>query len=504
MRAALVKGFAETKLADGLALLYNLAMQASRGSDWRAGLRRTRWLALAGLALWAFAIYWQGDVNGERLALAGQALLRLEWWAIPAPIGSLLVDLLLLILGSLFWLAFFANYVLPVRSPGESVRMLGMLLSSLLGRRPAALFVRDGQSHSAQVDARVLLLDSASAAVLRQEAGYTRALGPGLHFVPRGEQVARTLDLHAQRRQLGPLPSEDPFAQDPDEDPISAASRLARRRETSGLTRDGVEVVPRIEVDFRLEGRVGGGGSPFGFHPEFAWRAIANEGVDPRAPSDARGRQVSWDWLPAHAAADVWREYVRKFSLAELFEPRDSAEGDMPRSGLERILEMLNLRLREAIVPELDETGTPVERQLSSPEYKLLRERGLRVLAVRLREVHLEAAREEARLRADWRELWERRARAAQTQSKSRHLEKQLLGKMDAAQEFLRTVSGELYKRLKRTDGRIVRPPDEIETLRLLLRGSQSGAAQTPGLKADVAAELGELAEWLEEEIRHG
>jgi hypothetical protein len=479
-------------------------VQSEKGNQWRRATRRSLWVGLALLGLWGFTIYWQGDLSGERLALAVQALLRLQWWAIPAPIGSLLIDLLILLVGGPLVFAFFANYVLPVSAPGEAFGALGPMAGSLLGRLPAVLFVRDGQAQSAQTDARVLLLDSASAAVLHNGGGYTRALGPGLHFVARGEAVARTLDLHKQVRRLGPHPAEDPFISDPEEDPITAASRLARRRETSGLTRDGVEIVPRIEIEFRLEGRAGGGGTPFGFHPEFAWRAVANEGVDEGAPRDARGHRVGWDWLPAHLAADVWREYVRKFSLAELFAPV-KREGESPeRTGLEIVLEMINLRLREAIVQELDEMGRPVERQLSSPEYQLLRERGVRVLAVGLREVHLEAMREEARLKADWRELWEQRATSVQLQSKARAVEKALLGQMDASQEFLRTVSADLYRRLKRTDGKIVRPPSEYETLQLLLEGSLAGAQQTPGLKAEVEAELQELREWLDEEQRNG
>ncbi len=478
-------------------------MQTERAKQWRTATRRSLWIGLALLGGWAFAIYWQGDVSGERLALAAQAILRLQWWAIPAPIGSLLIDLLILLVGGPLAFAFFANYVLPLSSPGEAFGTVGQLAGSLLGRLPAVLFVRNGQPQSAQSDARILLLDSASAAVLHNGGGYTRALGPGLHFVARGDAVARTLDLRKQVRRLGPHPAEDPFINDPEEDPISAASRMARRRECSGLTRDGVEVAPRIEIEFRLEGRAGGGGTPFGFHPEFAWRAVANEGVDEAAPRDARGHRVSWDWLPAHLAADVWREYVRKFSLAELFAPvKHSGEGP-ERTGLEIVVEMMNLRLRESIVQELDEMGRPVERQLSSPEYQLLRERGVRVLAVGLREVHLEAMREDARLKADWRELWEQRSTSVKLQNKARAVEKALLGQMDASQEFLRTVSAELYKRLKRTDGKVVRPPSEYETLQLLLQGSLAGAQQTPGLKAEVETELNELREWLDEERRY-
>lgn len=469
--------------------------------EWKRGLRRTHWVALASLALWAFLIYWQGDVTTERLALAARALVTLQWWAIPAPMDSLLIDLLLFSIGLALWTGFFAHYVLPVQSPGDSLGVLKQIARPLIGRRPAVLFVKDGEAQGAEAAPRVVLLDSASAAVLRNASAYTRAIGPGLNFLAPGERVARSLDLHKQRRSLGPLLEEDPFPPTLyDEDALNAESRQQRRRQTSGLTRDGVEVAPRIEVDFRLEGRSGGGGSPFGFHPEFAWRAAAHEGVDPQVPADARGHQVSWDWLPAYLAADLWREYLRKFSLVDLFSVQPAAEGETAQTGIEIIETMINRRLSESIVQEMDAQGRPVERQLSSPEYQILRERGVRLLGARLREVHLERARDEARLLSDWRDLWEGRARAAQHEGQKRVQEKRLLGEMDAAQEFLHTVSVRLYQRLKRTDGRIVRPPDAWETLGLLLEGSLSGVVQTPGVKAEVAEELRELAAWLQEQ----
>jgi hypothetical protein len=345
---------------------------------------------------------------------------------------------------------------------------------------------------------RILLLDSASAAVLRTETAFTRAIGPGLSFARRGERLAGALDLRVQRRALGPHPDEDPFApRGLNEERASQHARQQRRQETSGLTRDGIEVVPRIEVDFRIEGRARKDGGPYPYQPEFAWRAVASEGVAPQSPTDTRAHQVTWDWLPVHLAVDVYREYLRKFSLQELFDPRvqpaKQANGARALSGLEDLLQLINQRLREALVPE--QPGSA--RTVSSPEYQLLRNRGLRVLDVRIREIHLDASRDETRLVNEWSETWELRAIEANAETSRRSQEKERLGQQAAATEFVHQVSGGLYQRLESSDGQKAAAPDEAESLSLLLEGSLRGAARLPSLDAGVAQRLEGLVAWL-------
>ena len=316
--------------------------------------------------------------------------------------------------------------------------------------------------------ARLLLLDGASAVVLHNESAYTRAIGPGLSVSRGNEHIAGVLDLRKQRRCLGPLPEEDPFApQGLDESQVAYHARQHRRGQTSAITSDNVEVAARIEVELRVEGREGQGGSAFGFQADAAWRAIAYEGVAAQTPSDARGRQLSWDWLPVHLAADLWREYLRKFPIVDLFEQtRDS------HTTLEFIGSCINKRLQEAIVPELDERGAATGRQYSSPEYQILRSRGLRVLSVNIREVHLEREQAEAHRIADWAAAWEQRAVQRQQDAGASKADSAAQSRKAAAIKLARRASRALYLRLLKTDGRAVPPPDEKETLELLISGA--------------------------------
>lgn len=472
-------------------------------AKWKRGQSHTLIAALVGWASWVFLIYWQGEISLEGASRALDALLALDFARIPAPFDSLLLDSLLFLISGVFWLFFFGHFVVPLQKLGDIVEVLRTMGGALLGRPPAALFIRNGEAANPQTSRkkgrpRILLLDSASAAVLRNDSTFTRAIGPGLSFARADERIAGTLDLRVQRRALGPLPDEDPFAaRGRNEEAASFQARQQRRQETSGLTRDGVEVVPRLEVDFRIEGRARKEDAPYPFQAEFAWRAVAHEGVAPQSPSDARGRQMSWDWLPTHLAADVWRESLRKFSLQELFDIASYQEEGLASSGLELLQELIGQRLGRAIVEDKVDSGASSGRKGSSPEYQLLRSRGIRVLDVRLRELHLDPMRDEARLINEWSETWELRAIQSSVEGSRWREEKERRGQQAAAAEFVRQVSAELYRRLEQVDGEKVLPPDEGESLGLLIRGSQRGAAALPGLSAEVQVRLEQLARWL-------
>jgi hypothetical protein len=110
-----------------------------------------------------------------------------------------------------------------------------------------------------------------------------------------------------------------------------------RCKQVSALTRDGIEIVPKITVNFRvntgfpLEGQPG---SRFGYRigvtkkdrereeqdKDAIRRAILGEGVNPLEIEHDR-RRVAWNQMPVLLAVDVWREYVGKFTLDELFSP---------------------------------------------------------------------------------------------------------------------------------------------------------------------------------------
>lgn len=185
----------------------------------------------------------------------------------------------------------------------------------------------------------VLWLDSASAAVTRTAVSIQQTIGPGVHFIRRGEYIAGTVDLHIQSQVIGPKESDRPFAAKRDNQPQEEWDQVQdRRKQVSALTRDGIEVIPVISISFRVNTgfpKERQPGSRFGYRTgvrrsdrqseekdkDAIRRAILAEGINPNAVADSPRRRVAWNELPAALAVDVWREYAAKFTLDQLFEP---------------------------------------------------------------------------------------------------------------------------------------------------------------------------------------
>ena len=457
------------------------------------------WIGILAIAIWAFLIYWQGEITwlGFRHALV--LLIAFNFTDIPAPYGSLFLDVLLFSVAGFFSALLWAHFVLPISNLNELWLVLKMMIGSFLGRSPGGLILEDGSPSILQNDSRagksasVFLLDKSSAAVLRSDQGYTRVIGPGLSFAKKGEYFAAAMDLHTQRRSLGPLANEDPFSpKEETEELVSFRERQGRREETSASTQDGVEIVPRIEVGFRLEGRSPKDGNPFAFQTEFVWRALTQDGSAPLGPNSEMTQSVAWDWLPVQLATDLWRESLAKVKLHELFESEENS--DKTPSGLERLEDFINSRLQEAIVSESFSPKGEETRKVSSREYQLLRSRGCRVLHVRIRELHLDPLRDETRLVNEWSEAWEMRAIQSSIKDGSRNEAKERSGQQAAAAEFMRLVSAPLYERLAATDGHDISPPSDAESLSLLVQGSLEGVSKMPAISAEVNERLQKLA----------
>lgn len=240
-----------------------------------------------------------------------------------------------------FWMAFFSQFVLPVRTFEDRQKVFNRLLTDLFGGHGPALFIENGEikEHSGERLEKgpgVVWLDSASAAVTRTAVKIKQTLGPGVHFIESGEYIAGTVDLHIQNQTLGPKETDDSFVEE-NNDGYNQA--LERRKMVSALTRDGIEVIPTISISFQVDTgfpKEGEPGSRFGFRTgitrkakeneekdkEAIRRAILGEGVNPNVISETTRHRVAWNELPASLAVDVWREYVSKFTLDDLFKPK--------------------------------------------------------------------------------------------------------------------------------------------------------------------------------------
>ncbi|MFH1183676.1 MAG: hypothetical protein V1755_01380 [Chloroflexota bacterium] len=259
------------------------------------------------------------------------------WLASLAAIGLDLILLFLLLQACLF---FYAQFILPVRTLQDRLRILDRMLLHARNAHGPAVFVQNGRrverrGESSKSGPCLLWIDTASAAMTRSESGPKQVLGPGIHFLGSRERIDAAFDLHTQTYSIGPGrndPVFDKLPEDPSEDDRRRHALMqAKRRMVSGLTRDGNEVVPEIRVVFRLDGRPaqpGRPGSRFGFLPDSIERAARGEGVNVD-PVSARRFHVAWNQLPGLIAVDLWREYLAKFTLDELFGARLAAVPDV-------------------------------------------------------------------------------------------------------------------------------------------------------------------------------
>ncbi|HLO18308.1 MAG TPA: hypothetical protein VK206_25980 [Anaerolineales bacterium] len=250
--------------------------------------------------------------------------------------------IILTLVSLLIWLAFFAQFVLPVRTAGQRQKIFDRLIIFLLGRHGPAISIENGHKvegtgESEKKGPGVVWLDTASAAVIRTATRFKGAIGPGVHFTTKHETLTRPLDLHTQVDTLGPFEKDKPFEQKTADQSDEEYNEIQRRRKmTSALTRDGIEVVPNIKVVFRVDTQPAEGnepGSRFGYRVGISstekvneakdkkaiYDALAGEGIDPTVPGETPYHRIAWNQLPGRLAADVWREYAAKFTLDELF-----------------------------------------------------------------------------------------------------------------------------------------------------------------------------------------
>jgi hypothetical protein len=266
------------------------------------------------------------------IVLAGTYVYGFVWGGPAAGTSTidLLLDLLFFVLLLMACAFFYAQFILPVRTAAERRRILAHLFLHARGSHGPAIFIENGrrierEGEEERSGAAVLWIDTASAVMVRSSHGLKRALGPGIHFLDKDERVAATFSLHRQSVSLGPEPGENAFAKLTEE--ASAEERhafealQAKRSGVSGRTRDGHEVVPRISLVFKLDAKPavpGHPGSRFGFLREAVEAAAVAEGIRPGANGETTVH-VAWNQLPGLIAADVWREYLAKFTLDELF-----------------------------------------------------------------------------------------------------------------------------------------------------------------------------------------
>ncbi len=415
--------------------------------------------------------------------------------------SSFVTDSALLGLGLVFWLAFFSQFTLPVKTIQERLEVFRRLLIYPLGMHGPAISIVNGEikkrkGEELRTGPGVILLDAASAALLKRPTRFIRAIGPGVVFTKPGEFVSpdSVVDLHLHRQTIGPDPYAkiSPFAEKGKKE-IAAEyqTRQRNRSDTRAVTRDGIEIVATISVYFRLESNLGEGNTQFGFRPSSIEKAILGQNIDLNLPMDAADRIRRWDWLPAYLAADVWREFIGKFTLDELFQRTAGQSGAM-----QTILEVVGSRLTAERIPVLNTFGVKTDETEESREYQLLKKRGIQVMRVEIFNLQLPEEVEKLLVQR-WNASWLNRARQDRIL-----VDRQRDYVVQQGQDDAHIRVGESASQPFATLS-----PDELlpgrEILKRLVRGNTEACerdAALHSLTANEIAQLQELLDWAEKQ----
>lgn len=390
-------------------------------------------------------------------------------WALGIPISWVasivifIIDMAVVFFLSDWLTYFFAQFVLPIHKTEERNEIYTRVRDFESGKRGPILFVKNGRviEHEGEANKKgpgVIVLDSASAVVLRTDSEIVGAAGPGVRFTKGSEYIVKSLnsdtnqmesvgvDLRKQWHYFGL--SASPPNPDPVKNP-KAYNELERiRKQTAGLTRDGFEVYAHISIRFRIrrdeknnEPTQSDVLSQFGFNSEAVTNAVTREANELNT-FDNKKAKIKWKDLPEHLVVNLWREYVRKFKLEDLFTDTEKF------SNLQIIEYKINQHVKEPRVNPLGDNGEPggPGRQRPSREYAQLQARGLEITDVRIHYVAFDKEMEEKTV-ARWSNDWMRAAKQDEDLMKEKAALAETASRNDALKRFAR-VSTQKFETL--------------------------------------------------------
>jgi hypothetical protein len=204
---------------------------------------------------------------------------------------------------------FFSQFVLPIQNPEYRQDIFARVRDFESGYRGPALFVKNGRviMHEGEANKRgagLIVLDTASALVLRTDTEIMDTVGPGIKFTRGNEYIAGSVDLRSQWHFIGPLATDQPFLNPvPISSPKEYNETQSRRQQTNGMTRDGFEVSPTISIQFSIKRPAekqpteSGVTSYYGFDADAVRNAITREVIQLGASKDTKVR-MEWNNSP--------------------------------------------------------------------------------------------------------------------------------------------------------------------------------------------------------------
>lgn len=373
-----------------------------------------------------------------------------------------------------------AQFVLPVRSNAERSASIRRLLGFLLGERGPVSFLRNGEvieghDERGRSGPGVLLIDHASAAVLRTDVKFTRSVGPGLVFTDPGERIEESVDLRRQVRSVaGFIP------------PAGEAAALESINSLA-VTKDGIPVSTDISVEFMLDPgeHVEAHEGRYARRAPYPWKSSAIEkAVYGHVYGEAE--DLPWTELPLRLTIDLWREIVKEKSLKDLtsFDSQSVQPLQVVRDEIQRLLATQDSDPR-------DPSAGATHR-----EWKILQSRGIRVLNVDLSHLYLPRDIQRERMEV-WRHDWASEVQNALVDAQekaSRAIER---GHIEASEILFESLTGVLLEQLRNNPSL-----SKQDTIRCILKDSVDLCSrdeiiqESPTLKSElleIARELSTL-----------
>jgi len=360
----------------------------------------------------------------------------------------ILLDLALITL--IPFIALTAQFILPVGSIQDRLDAILRLLGHALGERGPISFVRDGAVIEAVGErirrgSGVILIDYASAAVLRTDTAFTRAVGPGIVFTEPGEWLAEAIDLRRQEIHVQGSP------------PSAGNDHSPENLSSMAVTQDGIPVSADLSITFMVdpghlleprEGRTADA-PPYEVNLDAVERAVYGHVF-------GEYEEISWKELPLLLYIDLWREEMKQWTLDALI-----AVNHTHSPPLERIASAIRAR----IVPSL-ETAPPAEEEEdpdASREFKILVSRGIRVLDLKVTDLRLPPEIQNER-NLQWRESWAGEVQEALREATDRLRKNRNLGEIEANDLLYHELTSTLRDQLEAGNR-----PDLTETLAMVL-----------------------------------
>jgi len=350
---------------------------------------------------------------------------------------------------------FFSQFVLPIQNKKDRKKIYQRVKKFASGERGPALFIKNGRiiEHKGEREKKgpgVLLLDTASAAVLQTDIEFGDTVGPGVKFTEvrkskdkkggssslekfhralwksfdpsiksepvandhekreYAERLSDSADLRAQWKFVGPMAGTGPILNPLLFDikkPKESAQASEEYNSTKGWTRDGFEVIATLSIKYRIKQATkrrsdGGVLSHYGFDPQNARKAIIQKPLELKTLEDKR-ELLPWDKLPEHLVNNIWREELGRFKLNELFSSKTEGE-----SNLHVIARRINNRVKSAGGNPSDGADDfPRAVHNENPEYRQLSERGIEITEVKIYNIQLDEDNEE-KIASRWSGEW--------------------------------------------------------------------------------------------------